>query len=257
MSLTATQYYAYSGYSSSNTNVSYLNYLLGSVNNIITDEIGIDNLFALEVWDTTNSDPTKQYKDYLGHNSELVKIEAWQTDITVQLGYYLTPTPTLQTLVYSKDYVFETYKNQNKIVVGIKLIGSGNNLPNYSFNYNYSFNNGYASFGASNDQRKLSPNQFLRITGTKGWTNGFPDDLNDVLYQLVKAKVEYNTMMTKTQGAGIVSSESTLSRSRSTKQTDDTLNNYRKAAFDIVNDPDVQRILNKYKQYTQTNIRIS
>jgi hypothetical protein len=257
MSLTSTQYYAYSGYNSTNTNVSYLNYLLGSVNSIILDEIGIDNLFALEAWDSTNTDPTKQYKDFTGHNSELVKIEAWQTDITVQLGYYIAVSPTMQTLTYGKDYIFETYKNQGKIVVGIKLVGVGNNTVSYGLNYNSGYNNSYAQFGASNLQRKLLPNQFLRIRGTKGWSNGFPDDLNNLLYQLVKANIEYNAMMTKTQGAGIISSESTLSRSRSVKVNDETVNNYRKSAFDIVKNPDVQRILNKYKQYTQNNIRIS
>jgi hypothetical protein len=251
MALTQTDFLAYSGYTSSQVNTAFLSYLLISVDNIIQDEIGW--LFTLQTIDSTNL--SYPYLDYEGTNMDLVSIEAWQdTNLTVQIGNYFNST--LTTLTLGKDYLLKRYKDrvspgQPNPVVKIKMLTNYNNTIN---------TNGYYGTWSSLHgpvNPKLTDRQFLRLTGTYGWQNGYPDDLQNVLYRVVKDRLEWNANQTASGGSGLVNNERSLTLSRTQALTPEITNHIEALSKSIYGDPQVSDIINKYKRYNYKNVRIS
>lgn len=230
MSLTPTQFYAYTGKSSVDFNVNYLTYLLSSVDQIITDTIG--SLFTLVQIDDTNTDINYQYMDFRGSNTNLIKTGAWQKDgLVVKLGNYpFVTNPTLTTLIENQDYLIKYYQNRkvygrDNPVIGIELLNN-----------------------------KLYSDQFIRVTGIFGWSNGYPPDLNQLIYQLVLNNLYNNQSIVDNEGEAI-SSEKSANLSINYDTT--AQNQAQSQAISIMSNSEVKKILNKYKQNSITQIQIS
>jgi hypothetical protein len=229
MSLTPTQFYAYTGLTSSDVNTNYLTYLLSSIDEIITDNIG--SLFTLVTIDSTNTDPDFQYMDFQGSNLNLIKIGAWQAnDLVIKRGYYpYTSTQTLKTLTLNQDYLLKYYQDRklygrvNPVVAIQLLVG------------------------------KLYPDEFIRVTGIMGWSNGYPADLADLIFELIRSKLFYNETQVSNSGQTI-SSEKSANLSV-TYATDST--SAQSLAKVITSDKEVKILLNKYKQNSLSQISIS
>ena len=230
MSLTPTQFYAYTDKSSSDFNVNYLTYLLQALDEIITDYIG--SIFTLVNVDSTNTDTDFQYLDFRGVNTKLIKIGAWQKDgLTIKVGSYpFLSTSILTTLVENQDYLLKHYQDK-------KLIGRSNPV---------------VAIELLND--KLYSDQFIRVTGVLGWQNGYPTDLNQLIYNLVLSNLYTNQNIVDNEGEAISSEKSAnLSISYDT----DSQNKSKAQAKNIMSNPEVKDLLNKYKQNSQTQIKIS
>jgi hypothetical protein len=259
MALTVTDYLAYASANStplttSQVNANYLGFLLQNVDDNIQDELG--TLFSLVQIDSTNTEV--QFIQYQGHNMDVVTLGAWQkTDLIIKLGYYGLTNQTLQTLSEDVDYRLIRYQDRytpgkpNPVVAVQILRNLGlNNIASPSLTYGASMYHG-------NLIPKLYNNQFLQVTGTYGWSSSYPSDLQNLLYQIIKVRLEWNTNMTKTGGSGLSQSESSLTLSRSSNFTPQIMNEIYALTKSIMADPEVRRIINKYKSYTFESIRIS
>jgi hypothetical protein len=234
--LTLTQFKTYANYPfvlTSNEDA-YIVYLLTQINDIIQQEIGV--LFSLVSVNSLQANPDLQYMDFPGNNLDYVTgIGAWQkTGLVVKLGAYpFNNLNTLQTLLIDQNYRLVRFKERilsgyPNPVIGIRLIN-----------------------------QKLYPNQFLRLTGTYGWSNGMPADLENLFYEIIKTKFEYNRNMSISGGAGFSTGLRSLTLSESYSFSPELIKRSRELAFDPANNPDVNRIINNYKQYTIKSVRIS
>jgi hypothetical protein len=246
MSLTVSSFLTYSGYTSENVNIDYLTRLLDTISEIIEEELG--TLFTLVEINSVNPDPMFRYIDVPGHNLDFIRIGAWQaTGLNISIGTYGTQVPSLTNLVLNRDYTLKYYQDRAlpghaNPVVAIRLIG--NQYGGYYSGW----------YGGSN---KLDAESFLRITGTLGWSNGLPKRLEDLIYEIVKTKLERNQNMTQSGGKGVANSEKSVRLTFSYSSGSEDLNKARSLAFDIMGDPDVAKALNRYKQYTFKTATIS
>jgi hypothetical protein len=236
--LTAQNFLDYSGYTST-SNLNFLDYVLDSLDQIIRDETNL--LFGItQVTDF----------DVYGANMDILKIGAWQTITSVYRGSNGISGLTQQTL--NQDYRLIRYKEtplvSNNPIVALKLIST---LPLNIINNNY-----YAS-NRNFVTNKLYPDSFLRISGTYGWGSDYPADLTNLLYTLIKARLEYNTTMTKTGGNGMIEMEKSLSRQRKLLITPELLKQRDNLAKNIMSDLEVVKLITKYKRYTSKNIIVS
>lgn len=235
MSITINQFYAWSGYTASDVNVAYLTELLSSVDMLIQNEVGA--LFTLTQIDESNLNPDLNFFDYEGNNLDYVTgIGAWQkTGLVVKIGSYpLHNNNNLFTLVEKQDYRLVHYQDRLLTtsattinpVVGIRL------------------------------NKALLTNQFIRVSGTYGWSNGYPADLQNLLFQIIKTKLEYNQNMTETGGKGTQTSESSVRLSVNYSNSPDKLKNAEALSKDIMADPQVARIISNYKKYTFRSVGV-
>ena len=233
--LTLTQFKTYANYPFTLTSGedAFISYLLQSLNDSIQQELG--TLFTLVSVNASQADPSLQYMDFPGNNLDYVTgIGAWQrTGLIVKLSAYpVVNTANFQTLVIDQDYRLVTFKERvlpgyPNPVIGIRLLRS-----------------------------KLYINQFLRITGTLGWSNGMPADLERLLYEMIKHIFEYNRNMSLSGGAGYSTGLRSLTLSENYSMNPKLMEYSSRLAFDVFNDPRVQRIIKDYKQYTFKTTRI-
>lgn len=231
--LTKANFLSRSNYTEDEINDAYLTFIIDSLNDIVEEDLG--TLFTL-VNDQNIKIP--------GTNLDYIKIGAWQSsNLVVKIGYFGAENPTLTTLVENRDYRVKKYRklvrsDQPNPVVAIKLIG-----------YQYT---GWNPFGHENYSQKLSPEAFLDITGTYGWSEGMPADVELALYNVLYKYINQYGLKASTQGKGVVTSESDLTSSISL----DTLDYEKLDAIlgSIRNDPGFQSVMYKYRQYTQNSI---
>ncbi len=237
----------FSGYTTC-SNMDYLRELLASLESIITDKVG--TLFSIS-----------SVTDYavFGAGLDLVKgIGAWQsiTSIVRKSAGFSASFP----LIEYTHYILKRYSEQptvtNNPITAIKLLNLSNNqfsgLNSYLPNQKY-----YLGVGGGESSNKLGNEEYLLISGNYGWGTTAPADLKNLLYSIAKAKLEYNTQMTKSQGGGVVTSERTLSRSRSLAISPEALKSRDALAKNIMADPEVASLITKYKNYTTKTMRIS
>lgn len=215
--LTQQDFLDWSGYSLSAINSDYLSELLLSIESIILDEIG-DNFTLRPI---TEGNAVR----YVGANMDLRKIGVWQTGITVSRGSFGELTSSALTV--DKDYI-ELYVDdaltdtETRPVYAIRLINS-----------------------------ILSNNSFITVYGTRGYQDGCPQDLTNLIYEIIKAKLEYNQQLTDSAGSGTIKSEKDLTTSitygdvRPTESAD-------ALAFDVARAPQVRELIHRYKQYAMS-----
>lgn len=234
--LTAEQFLNRTSFVCADVNQKYLNYIITALQNTI--ESGLGTLFSLTTINEANAD--YPHIDIPGSNLDYIKIGAWQkTGLTVKIGYYGTASPTLTTLQETRDYRLVRYRDvvtstQPNPVVALRLIGTQYTglSPEYSENYS----------------QKLNTEAFLRVTGTYGWSDGLPSDVEIYLMGILTQHIAQAGLTDSFAGKGQVTSEKDMTSSITIKTLDyDTLD---KMLKNIMTDPAFQSLMNKYRQYT-------
>jgi hypothetical protein len=259
MSLSLTDFLNYSGYSANQVNTNYLNYLLSSIENEILDEIG--TLFSLTQIDDNSVSPIPKFVDYSGNNTDIVSVGAWQENgLVVKIGVRGMSGFQLRTLTKNIDYEVKYYAdrflpNQPNPVVKIRLLRNYTGVVGPSM---YSIYGQHGNqIGALNTSPKLFLNQFLRLTGTFGWSTTWPADLKNLLYNTIKNKYEWNNQQTKNQGGGITTLERSITLEKQNQLTPEVMNSQKSLAMNILAEPEVRAKIAKYKQYISKNVVIS
>ncbi len=213
--LTQQDFLDYSGYDVADVNTDYLQFLLDSVEFQITNYL--DEKFVLETINWENA------KRILGNGSDFVKIGCWQS-INVAKGALGSEIST--NLIENTDFVTESVLNNETIptIYGIRLV-----------------------------KESLDRYEFVKIYGLKGFSSGFPNDLKNLIFNLVKEKIETNKINTENEGRGLVTSEKDLTSSVVYTNSGTTAENKRQNTFDLVANPELSRILGWYKQFTRSN----
>jgi hypothetical protein len=192
----------------------YATEILEKFSAILDDEIG--TLFSLE--------NVLNY-DYRGGNTYFVGIGAWQDDITISMGTYGQSTVPL---VFGKDYMLEYYKGQKR--------------PNQPT----------PVYAVTMLQLKVTDQQFLRISGTYGWSDGLPEDLYMAIYGAAKSAVDYNYNMSKNRGSGIQNLTKSLTLTESSYIPDRAIDVMRGLSEgNLYADPFIRDKIQKYKSYTK------
>lgn len=241
--LSLTDFLSRTGLTQSEVNVDYINYLLSAISEMIQDEVG--ETFSLTLIDEDN--PIK----YRGLNKDMRKINCWQDDVNfkVVLGYYGEETPVTVDLVRNRDYFPLYYKDSTdpsftRPIYAIRLIDYY-----YRFRTGYYWRNyGLSTIGLNRSTAPIYDLAFLEISGNRGFSDGFPTDLIDLIYEVVKEKNYYNQRQTDSSGSGAVTEEKDLTTS--VKYGDVDVERTRGVAIDFLDDPRIKQSINKYKQYT-------
>jgi hypothetical protein len=246
MAVTVNQYNNYQD----TTSDSYLIWQLETViPGVIREDTGVS--FSLTNIDSSNTD--FPFIEYEGSNHSIVSIGTWQKenlDVKIRKG-----TEISKSLVINEDYeLIHAHKrvfpaiNEANPVVAIKLTNS--NLYNHYLSNSQRNYSNYHRF-TEPFEAKLYKNSFLRITGINGYSNGYPQKLNNLLYEITEIKVKKNLQRIESQGRGNISSEKSRSLSQSFSKDSDISKLDRGLALSVINDPQVQNLLNKYLSYNK------
>lgn len=239
MAITVTQYKNYQ-------NTTLDDYLEWQLETVIPYEILVNTGLSF-VYTTVDSNNTDfPYLEYEGHNHQTVMIGGWQRidEVRIRTGAY-----TSEPLVLNQDY--EPRKQVNLQVPNPSVASPFvkiNLLPNNYYNsyYNY-YNQNEGLYRFTNDSSsKLYKGSYLRITGIHGYSNGYPADLNNLLYEVTDRRVKENAIRIKTQGNGYLTQEKSRSLQAMYKKADDISELDRGLAISVINDPQVMSLLNKY-----------
>jgi len=253
--MTTTDFLNWSGYQSTEVNMIYLAQLITWLNDDIQEKVG--SLFTLTTIGSLNL--TDPYIDITCNNTNFIRIGAWQkSNLVVKTGLYGSSNPTLTTLVLNQDYKLKSYRevalssNINP-VVGIELLTFNENTTGLQGFNNYN-NNLYPLLGT---RKNYTDKAFIRLTGTYGWSNGLPSDLQMVLYQLVKENLEYNQNVTNEDGKGLIDTEKDLTSSVSYVVDAKLVELTKATAKNIMANPAVAQVINNYRRFTTKNVIIS
>jgi hypothetical protein len=174
------------------------------------------NVLTDEVGDIFTLVPSTT-EEIRGNNATLVKVGAWQSSsLVVRLGSYGIQYPNIKTLSENTDFIFQKKKG---VVYGVELI---NSVP--------------------------SDMDFIRMTGTKGYSATLPDDLYYIMYYAVKIAVEYNQNSVATLGNGMIKMEKSLNQQVSFQDQQDLQRNAEKiVSGNLMGVPTINRVIYKYK----------
>lgn len=221
--LTLAQFKTYANYDFTFTSNqdAFVSWVLEGINDQIEAEVG--GIFNLTQVDSTSSDPDFKYLDYKGHNMSVVTIGAWQPgNLTVQVGSITDPA-NLTTCSLNSDYtLIRFYSNM--------LPGRSNPVTAIRFN------------------GIVTGTTLIRVTGTYGFSNGLPFDLESLLYNAVKSKFNLNNETTENPYTGRVDSLRSETLSESYEVRDEDAGYARKITMNIMAVPVIRSTLNKYKQ---------
>jgi hypothetical protein len=161
------------------------------------------------------------------------KISAWQTEnLIVTRGDFGGPTPT--TLTLDSDYILEYPSNSNNPCYGVRLL----NCAVYS-------------------------NQYLQVSGVKGWAASLSSDLEMMLQMATLTAVNYaNGLGTSTNNgssnAGMVESEKDLTSSITySTPTEYVQNAAALAAGNLLAVPSISNALDYYRNYCIETVTIT
>ena len=141
--------------------------MLANINEQIERETGA--LFKLVTIDDSNPDPRFKKRDVQGCNLNILMIGAWQqAGLTVQVGSRFGKN-NMRLLTSEVDYNVIPFDNAY--------------LPGYD----------YPIVGLE-FPRRIRDNEVIRLTGTYGFSNGLPADLQQLLYQIAN-RSDYNRHM--------------------------------------------------------------
>lgn len=212
--LTQQDFLDYSGYSLADVNTQYLDFLLDSVEDQIVNYL--DEKFSFE---TISSGTPKRY---FGNGTDFVKIGCWQS-VSVVKGFI--GSSQTESLIEDRDYYLVQVLSNKTLptIYALNLVGE-----------------------------TLDRHEFLKISGQKGFSSSFPNDIKNLVFNLVKEKLEYNKTNTDTLGKGLVQNEKDLTSSVAYANSDKTTENKRMNTFDSLANPELKRIFNWYKQFTKS-----
>ena len=227
--ITYEQFLAWSGYTASTVpNEANVSRLLDSVCEILEDDLNVK--FSL------TADKTKIYP---GQNTNYIVIGGWQSEgLDIKIKYNGEDGESLTEFTeYTKKYFQD---NDEKPVIGISLL------------------NGLRNYGYYNNTIALRSDDYLVVNGTYGWSNGFPVELQNIVFNLVKHIAETENQFTSTQGAGFEAGlrSNTLTVS-SAKMPDDLIKELVGIGFDPAGAKQIQRVTRKYKNSSLVKASIS
>ena len=234
--LTYIQFLEYSGYTDATVpNEAYVKYLLSSVSEILEDTLNIK--FSLV------ADKTKEYK---GKNLDYIVIGGWQKEgLTIKTRYFETVSENA--LVLNRDYRLSHFKdNDDEPVVAIQLLS----------NFSYFWNSNFSGYSLYNSNCFLPVGSNLVVTGTYGWSNGFPALLAQTVFMLVKTMAEINNQMTKNKGAGVTTSLKSVTLTKTSKISDDLIDKLIAIGFDPAGAKQIQSAAKRYTANTKQKVRI-
>lgn len=243
MALTKTNFYNYSGYNSTTVNDLAVDYLLSTFQELLEEQLG----YVFSLLNVVEEDKHNFFVENTDFQ-EFISIGAWQdSGLTIKKGEYdksnlsaLTTSP----LILGQDYELFRFKT------GFKKLPKSLAKANPAV--------------AIKLYCPLYHNEFLRIYGTWGFSNGLPADLEYLIYTALKNAIEYNDSTGKNfenggsgGGSGSVSSirEYTTSVTfSSSEKSQDFARNY---FLDFLNTPNARAIIARYElQFNQTNFFI-
>lgn len=240
MSLTKTAFYNYSGYSDSTVNGQAVDFFLSNFQEQIEERLG----YVFSINQVQESDKFNYFKENTDYQS-FITIGAWQAEnLTIKKGSGSDSelsTLTSDVLVLGTDYYLYKFKT------GLQKLPSTLNKDN-------------PVVGVCLDC-PLSGDDFLRIYGNWGYSNGLPDDLCMLIYTAVKNAIEYNDSTTNSflaggsgSGSGAISEIKEYTTQVKFETNDSILESARNYFLDFLSSPHAIRLLNRYMlKFNQTN----
>jgi len=229
--LTLAQFKAYASYPFTFTaeQDQYVNEVLLQVSDQIEREIG--TLFNLVQVDESNPDPFYRKRDLRGTNMDIRSIGAWQpSNLNISIG--CLGYPTFSNLVIGSDCELIPFGG---------LFLPGKQIPVIAIHFN----------------RIVRDSEIIRITGTYGFSNGWPADLEMMLYNIIKTKFNLNNHTSKFGSEGQIlelRSQSLTVRKELSEGGKDYATNM---ANSIMNVPEIKKTLNTYKNMLRQQIAVS
>lgn len=205
--------------------------VLEGVNSQIEREIG--TLFNLVTIDESNPDPRFKKRDVPGCNLDILMIGAWQpTGLTVQIGSRFGKND-MSLLVSEVDYNVLPFDNSY--------------LPGYD----------YPIVGLE-FSRVIRDCEIIRLTGTYGFSNGMPWDLEQLIYKIAKTLFLENYLTTENMGQAEITEIKSETLSVKRDQSNTSHSDFsRSMATNILSVPEVRKMINKYKNLLRQSVTIS
>lgn len=252
---TLAEFYNLTGLTSDTINENYVVHLISSITSMIEDEIG--EIFTPVTVDDTYGD---KY-DFYGNGTGLVKIGPWnENGLEVYIGALdqVADTPLVLNVDYRirrrSDYIRQSTKADP--VVAIEFLSSI--FDNYYYN-NYRYSNNFDRY----ESPKLMDNMFVRIRGDYGWVvpgstgSAYESDIYNIILHAVH-KSALNMQATNAGGGnGLLEAERSLTLERKYKISDEMFNSFLMLGVDPVHSKLLSKVIRKYKNILQTNVRIS
>lgn len=231
--LTTEEFFSYSrGISEASVNEALLELLIDSVSEAIVDETGL--LFSNT---TIGAGQPITHIDIPGKGIDLLKIGVWTSIDSVKIGYYGVATPPTFDLVENQHFVFETYKagmlqTTSSEKVAIRILG----LSGIQKDWRY----------AERWSNKLDNNTFIRLTGIYGFSE-LPATLKELLYKLVFVQLQLQQNSIDNNSFATIRTERDHTSSISMNEM--TTKEVESLTFNIIENPRVAALLDKYRQY--------
>lgn len=209
--LDQTDFLAFTGLCEAEINTPYLTHLIAGFQGFLDEEL--DSMFTLA--------PTSTRK-YFGGKLPIssFNIQVWQkTGLVVKYGHI---NGTEEVLTLDDDYTLISPENgPDNVVFGVRL-----------------------------SHQSIGRNGYLKIEGTKGWSDGLPPKLFNALYQAAKDAYNYN--QATSQSIALFNSEKSINLSTNyDNKTIDRLVGL--ASGNLYADPNIARLIGHYKEFLTLN----